>query len=60
MMLKPTCTLLKDRETYINSKLLLGEMFNIRADVALKSTLAKLASLILGAEKTKFYDEPSI
>lgn len=55
---KATCTLLKDRETYINSKLLLGEMFNIRADVALKSSLAKLASLILGAKKTKFYDEP--
>jgi len=45
-----TVKLLEYRRDYVDSKKVLSEMYNIPIDKALKSTNAKLASVILGAE----------
>ena len=45
-----TVKLLEYRREYVDSKKVLSEMYNIPIDKALKSTNAKLASVILGAE----------
>jgi len=41
------------RQAYVNGKIVLGSIFGIKENTALKSTYAKLDALILNAKKTK-------
>ena len=52
-----TCILKKHRQSYIDSKLMLSEMFNIPLITALKSTNAKMCALVLKAEPKNRYQE---
>lgn len=47
---KATIKLFEFRKEYLDSKIMLSEMFNIPIDVALKSTNAKLCALVLQAK----------
>lgn len=61
-----TCILKKHRQSYIDSKLMLSEMFNIPLITALKSTNAKMCALVLKAvpknryQETKFIIPPKV
>jgi hypothetical protein len=53
-----TCNLYDFRQSYIRSKLVLSDMFNIPLQTALKSTNAKLAAIVMGAVKeNRYYDK---
>lgn len=52
-----TCVLKKHRQSYIDSKIMLSEMFKIPLITTLKSTNAKLCALVLKAKQQFRYQE---